>query len=377
MQLSRRSFLGNVGMGAAAAAAGLAWRGGTVDTAEAAVRALLPSAPKIVLSNNENAYGPSERVLASIREAAAMTNRYPDSQVEELAGRIATFHRVKPPEVVRGNGSGEVLRMAAEAFTGQGRKMIAASPTFELLGDYAKRYGADLVQVPLARDYAHDLDAMLARVDNSTGLVYICNPNNPTGTLTPRSDIETFLRKLPTHVHVVIDEAYHHFADSPAYVSFLDKPIADERVIVLRTFSKVYGLAGIRLGYGIAAPEVIARLERFRLADNNNMLAACCGAVALEDAAGVNAAVKRITADRAEFMKQAAARRLQVIPSQTNFAMVESGQPAQTVIDHFSRNNILIGRPFPPMQTHVRVSFGTPDEMREFWRVWDEMPRPN
>ncbi len=375
MQLSRRSFLGNVGMGAAATAAALAWRGGVVDTAEAAVRALLPDNPKILLNSNENAYGPSERVLASMREAVAFGNRYPDSQVEELTAQIAAFHRILPQQVVRGNGSGEVLRMAAEAFTGPRRKLIAASPTYELLGDYSRRHGAELVQVPLTKEYAHDLDAMLARVDSNTGLVYICNPNNPTASLTRRSDIETFLRKLPPHVHVIVDEAYHHFADSPAYTSFLDKPVADERLIVLRTFSKVYGLAGIRIGYGVGAPLVIANLARFQLADTNNMVAACCGGVALDDQTGVSAAVKRIAADRAEFMKQAQVRRLRVIPSEANFAMLECGRPAVAVIDHFQKNNILVGRPFPPMNTYLRVSFGTPDEMRAFWRVWDAMPR--
>ncbi len=375
MQLSRRSFLGNVGMGATAAAVGLAWRGGMVDTAEAAVRALLPPAPQILLCSNENAYGPSERVLESMRAAVVMGNRYPDPQVQEFTEHIAAFHHVKPEQVVRGNGSGEVLRMAAEAFTGPGKKLIAAAPTFELLGTYSQRYGGELVEVPLTKAYAHDLDAMLARTDDSVGLIYICNPNNPTASLTPRSDIETFLGKLPNHVHVVLDEAYHHFADSRDYASFLEKPVADERLIVLRTFSKVYGLAGIRIGYGVGAPAAIKQLARFQLADNNNMVAACCGSVALEDVSGTSVAIRRNVADRAEFMKQAAARGLRPIPSHANFAMMDSGRPVATVIAHFERRNILIGRAFPPMDTYVRISFGTPDEMRAFWRVWDEMPR--
>jgi histidinol-phosphate aminotransferase len=361
-------------MGATAAAVAMAWRGGVADTAEAAVRAVLPLSPQILLNSNENPYGPSERVLASMREAAAMANRYPDDQVGELTAHIAEFHKIKPEQVVRGNGSGEVLRMAAEAFTGPGKKMVAAFPTFELLGAYSRRCGGELVQVPLKSDFSHDLEAMLARVDGTTGLVYICNPNNPTASLTPRSDIEAFLRKLPAGVCVIVDEAYHHFADSPQYTSFLDKLVGDERLIVLRTFSKVYGLAGIRLGYGVAAPDVIRKLARFQLADNNNMVAACCGSVALDDAAGVSAAVKRTAADRAEFMKQAAARGLKPIPSQANFVMMESGRPVRGVIDHFRQNHVLIGRPFPPLLTHVRVSLGTPDEMKEFWRVWNTLP---
>ncbi len=374
MQLSRRSFLGNRGMGATAAAVSLAWPGPLVDAAEAAARGDLPASPLIFLNSNENAYGPSPRVLAALREAVPLCNRYPDAQADELTARIAAFHKVKPAQVVRGNGSTEVLRMAAGAFTGPGRKLLAASPTFEALGYYARRHGAELVAVPLRKDFAHDLEAMLARVDGSIGLVYLCNPNNPTASLTPRSEIEAFLRKLPAGVHVLLDEAYHHFVDAPDYRSFLDAPVGDERLIVARTFSKVYGLAGMRLGYGLSSPAVIQRLEHFQLLDNNNMVAACCGAVALEDSAGVAAAVQRNAADRAEFMKQAAARRLKPIPSQANFVMLDTGRRNTDVIQHFRKNNLLIGRPFPPMDTYVRVSLGVPDEMREFWRVWDVLP---
>ncbi len=373
MQLSRRSFLGNLGMGATAAAVSLTWSGGVVDTADAAVRELVPT-PQILLNSNENPYGPSLRVIGAMREAVVLANRYPDEEVDELTARIAAFHKVSPEQVVRGNGSGEVLRMAAEAFSGPGKKILRASPSFELLGAYARRFGGEVISVPLTRSFAHDLDAMLAKVDANTSLVYICNPNNPTASLTPRPDIEAFLRKLPAHVYILLDEAYHHFADSRDYVSFLDSPVNEPRLVVLRTFSKVYGLAGIRLGYGVGAAEVVKQLARYQLSDNNNMVAACCGATALEDAAGVATAVKRNAADRAEFMKQAAARGLKPIPSHANFIMIDSQRPVRTVIEHFRQNNILIGRPFPPLETYARVSLGVPDEMAEFWRVWDRMP---
>ncbi len=374
MQLSRRSFLGNLGMGATAAAVSVAWSGPLVDAAEAAGRGYVPASPRIFLNSNENAYGPSEKVLAAMREAVPLCNRYPDAQADELTARIAAFHKVKPEQVARGNGSTEILRMAASAFTGPGKKLLAASPTFEALGYYARRHGAELVTVPLRKDFAHDLDAMLARTDGSIGLVYLCNPNNPTASLTSHADIEAFLRKLPAGVHVLLDEAYHHFVDAPDYRSFLDAPVVNERLIVTRTFSKVYGLAGMRLGYGVSSPAVIKTLERSQLLDNNNMVAACCGATALEDTAGVAVAVRRNAADRAEFMKQAAARGLKPIPSQANFVMLETGRRNTEVIEHFRNNHVLIGRPFPPMNTYVRVSLGVPDEMREFWRAWDTLP---
>ncbi len=367
MRLSRRSFLGNVALGTAAAAA---WKITDTGLAQATQAAAAP-APLIFLNNNENAYGPSQKVLAEMRKVVGLTNRYPDQQADELTTHIAQFHKAAREQVVRGNGSGEILRMAAVAFAGPGKKIVTAVPTFELLGEYARRSGAEVVRVPLRSDYAHDLEAMLAQVDEKTGLVYICNPNNPTGSLTPRTEVEAFLRKLPAGTYVLVDEAYHHFADAPGYSSFIDAPLNDRRVIVSRTFSKVFGLAGMRLGYGIAAPETIRQLERYQLFDTNNTFAAWCGAAALEDAAGVAAAVRRNAADRAEFMKQAAARGLKPIPSQTNFVMMEAGRPATAIIQHFKEQKILIGRPFPPMDNFVRVSLGAPDEMRAFWKAWD------
>src|SRR5439155_16126808 len=153
-------------------------------------------------------------------------------------------------------------------FLGSRRGAIVAQPTFEQIRVSAERAGAGVVAVPLRLDYSHDLAAMLTRSDASTGLVYICNPNNPTGTLTPRCDLEAFIRELPETTHVLIDEAYHHYAGTSAdYASFIDRPIDDGRVIVTRTFSKVYGLAGLRIGYAIASPETVRRLTGCRLAD--------------------------------------------------------------------------------------------------------------
>src|SRR5206468_11478150 len=149
-----------------------------------------------------------------------------------------------------GCGSAEILRMAADAFLGFGKKIIVARPTFELMSDCARGAAAEVVAIPLTRDYSHDLSAMLARCDSSTGLVYICNPNNPTGTLTRRRDLEAFVRQLPEKTFVLIDEAYHHYVgESSDYASFIDRPNDDGRVIVTRSFSKIHGLAGMRVGY--------------------------------------------------------------------------------------------------------------------------------
>jgi histidinol-phosphate aminotransferase len=163
--------------------------------------------------------------------------------------------------------------------------------------------------------------------------------------------------------------------DSPEYASFLERPVEDERLLVTRTFSKVYGLAGVRMGYGVAAPQRAEALRRRRLFDSTNQVALHGALAALDDAAALRAAVERNARDRAEFQRQAAQRKVKLVPSQANFVMAHTGRPAREVIVHFRQRNILVGRPFPPMETYLRVSLGRPAEMQAFWKAWDEMPR--
>ncbi|MGC1493308.1 MAG: aminotransferase class I/II-fold pyridoxal phosphate-dependent enzyme, partial [Candidatus Acidiferrum sp.] len=207
------------------------------------------------------------------------------------------------------------------------------------------------------------------------GLIYICNPNNPTGSLTPRKELEEFVGKLPATTTVLIDEAYHHFVERGAdYSSFIDNPMHDGRVIVARTFSKVYGLAGIRVGYAVGSPEKIRALSSWRLPEGLNAVGAQSALVAYDDLDYVQMSEARNAQDRQEFFKQVAARKIEAIPSHTNFAMLQSGRPAVEVIEHFKKNDISIARLFPSMNTFVRVSFGTPPQMKEFWRMWDLLP---
>jgi len=339
-----------------------------------ASRASEPGGP-IILSRNENAYGPSQKVIASMQNSLQFANRYPDPAVSALHERIAKSHSIKPEQLVLGCGSGEILSIAASAFVGPGKHLISGLPTFEAIGRCAKTLGAEVLEIPLAKDYSHDLEAMLAKAGATTGLVYICNPNNPTGSLTSRKNLETFIRKLPATATVLIDEAYHHFVGAtPEYVSFIDNPINDGRIIVARTFSKVFGLAGIRVGYAVGAPEKIKALAARRLPEGLNAVGARSALVAYDDLDHVQMSEKRNAQDRQEFFDQAKARKIQGITSYTNFAMLQTGRPALDVIAHFKKNNVEIARLFPSMNTFVRVSFGTPPQMKEFWRVWDLLP---
>jgi histidinol-phosphate aminotransferase len=335
----------------------------------------MPADFPIRLDSNENAYGPTSRVKQAIGEAIAQAHRYPGKVRLEFLGQVAKLHGVSVDQVLIGCGSVEILQAAAHAFTGPSRTLVMPSPTFEVIGDVAEKAGAQVVRVPLAKDFAHDLPAMRTKISDGTGLVYICNPNNPTASLTPRRDLDELISKLPPQAYLIVDEAYHHFAaDSRDFASFLSRPAGNERVIVVRTFSKVHGLAGMRLGYAIASPGTIERIRPWLGFGNANIAILRGAMVALKDEEAMRFSVRRNAADRAQFMKQAQLRKLSPIPSSANFAMIDVGRPVAEVIEHFKTRDILVGRPFPPLNNHLRVSFGRPEEMKAFWRAWDQLP---
>ena len=370
--LSRRSFFKSAGVSAAVAATAsfptelLTW-------AEPQ-RATQPGGP-ILLNSNENAYGPFPSVLA-LKNPFLDANRYPDRSYDGLLERVASLHKVKSDQVLIGAGSTEVLKMAACAFTGPGKKLVMAAPTFEAIGSYGDAVKAEVVKVPLAANFSHNLEQMREAMGTSAGLFYICNPNNPTANVTPRRSLENFIRDLPPNTFVLMDEAYHDFVPVSAdYISFLQTPVDMDRVIVARTFSKIYGMAGLRLGYGVASAATMKLMSPHKLEDSANILALRAALTSLEHTDEHEMAVRRNGFDRDEFMRQAATRKLQVIPSWTNFAMMNAQRPVRTVIDHFKKNNIRIGRPFPPMETYVRISLGKPEEMKAFWQVWDRMAK--
>jgi histidinol-phosphate aminotransferase len=373
MASSRRDFLRSLGLGAAVGAAAH-WPLADVAAAAEPGRAR-KSDGFIRLDSNENVYGPSAKVASAIRASTGLVNRYPFMKYDEITERIAAFHQVKPEQVLFACGSTEILRVAACAFLGPGRQLIQAAPTFEAMEDYAKSVGSEVVAVRLDQALAHDLPGMLAHAGASTGLIYICNPNNPTASITPRPDMETFIRRLPATARVVIDEAYHDYATKSAlYTSFVDQPLDDERVIVTRTFSKVYGLAGLRLGYAVAAPKTIAEMRKFVTENSLNAIMAEVVGMALGDTAGVKEFIRRNRDDRQEFVNSAGVRMLMPIDSHTNFVMMNIQHPAEPVIEHFKMHNILIGRHFPPMDNYIRVSLGTAEDMKAFWQTWDLIP---
>lgn len=375
MQLSRRSFFRTSLSASAVAAASVAANAlpFSPEVWAEPQRANQPFGP-VLLNSNENPYGPWPSLKEVMRASLDAGHRYPDSQYEALVGKIAELHRVSAENVIMGCGSSEILRVSAEVFGGPGKSLVQAAPTFESLGHYAQTRGTNVRTVRLNDKFEHALEKMGPVAGERLGLVYICNPNNPTASITPRKAIEAYVKSLPQDTYVLIDEAYHHFAlSSPDYVSFLDRPVNDPRIIVARTFSKIYGLAGIRLGYAVAAPETAKKMRAHSSYDNVSIVAAKCGLAALNDTAGLATAIKRTETDRAEFIGQAKKRDVAMVPSQGNFVMIETGKPVRQVIDYFKTKNVMIGRPFPPLDTHARITLGTPPEMQAFWKAWDGM----
>jgi histidinol-phosphate aminotransferase len=374
MHISRRKFFCGIAVGAAAGAAASDLEE-LVQAAPGSRSSASPSEKTIRLDMNVNPDGPSPRVLKVIRENPEMVNKYPDGEYGPLVEQIARFHKVRPGQVTIGDGSREILRMAANAYLPGGKKLVLASPTFEPMAGFAKQTEAEVAPVPLNKRFAHDLDAMLHQTTAPAALVYICNPNNPTGSLTPRKDIEDFLKKLPPNVMVLIDEAYHEYVGpSSDYASFIDHPVDDKRVIVVRTFSKIYGLAGLRLGYAVSSEEVSLKLSSLRLERGVNILGVLAAAAALDDSDYVRLSFKKNADARQEFYNQTNVRMLRQVDSLTNFVFMKTGLPSSQVIEHFRRNNIILGPLVPQMDRYVRVTVGTREDMREFWRVWELRP---
>jgi histidinol-phosphate aminotransferase len=359
--LSRRQFASTL------AGAGLGL--GRPSTAEAS---LPPGAPEdaIQLNSNENPYGPSPRALEALTRAQVSAARYPDALDRRLTEAIAAAHGVTPEQVVLGCGSGEVLQMAAMAFVRPDRPLVACETTFEAVLGYARVAGGDAIKLPLTADFRHDLPRMLAACDARTGLVYVCNPNNPTATLVTRDELALFLERVPRTATVLVDEAYHHFVEDKAYASAFEWLPRLPNLLVVRTFSKVHGLAGLRLGYGVGSKETIAATRAHAAFDNANQggLAAALASFPDEEHIARQRTLNREARDWLYRELDKDGRRY--IPSHANFLMIEVGGDVAPVIEAFRQRRILVGRRFATMPGWLRVSVGTPSEMRAFMEAF-------
>ncbi|MGH9420253.1 MAG: pyridoxal phosphate-dependent aminotransferase, partial [Thermoanaerobaculia bacterium] len=292
MNLSRRAFARLAGAGVAAATLP------PLALVKPLRAATSPKSEIIRISSNENPYGPSSAALDAMKDAFSKAWRYPDETQDELIDTIAKSHSVAHGQVLLGDGSSEILKLAAVSFTGSSRKIVVASPTFEAIGNYARIAGAEVVGVPLDAAYGHDV-AKMGGVAGA-GLIYICNPNNPTGSITPRAAVRGLLTSAPASAAILVDEAYHHYASSSDYESVIPLIASRPNLIVARTFSKIYGMAGLRCGYAISSPETIKMLSAQQAWDSMNIMALSAARASLADPNHVAEGVKRNSATKAK-----------------------------------------------------------------------------
>ena len=321
----------------------------------------LPAADFIKLASNENPLGPSPAALAAMEQALHSLHLYPDGNAFYLKRRLAEKLGVEPANLVLGNGSNEIIEFIGHALMAPGTDVIASEYCFAVYPIVTRLFGANFITVP-AHEYGHDLPAMLRAITPNTRVVFVANPNNPTGTLASASDLMRLIHEIPPHVLIAMDEAYVEFLDEPCDLLPLIRGGRMPNLLLMRTFSKIYGLAGLRLGYGIGHPDLIAALEKIRQPFNINALIQAGALAALGD----NEHIERTCHNNAEGLRlfEAAFRQLKLrfVPSSANFILVHVGD-GQRVFNELQKRGV-ITRPMAgyKLPEWIRISVGTPAE---------------
>lgn len=343
-----------------------------LTTASAALNALRPGAnpapppskSPAKLSSNENPYGPGPRARAAIAAAMDRYSRYNFDSYQALLGALAQAEGVNKESIVVGAGSGELLHMVALEFM-QRNNLVCAWPTYGQLMSYAEKLGGRVVKVPLDREHRHDLAALAAARNRKTAVIYVCNPNNPTGTVVAGKPLREFCRTMSRTALVVVDEAYVELAAPGATESMVDLARAGANVLILRTFSKLHGLAGLRVGYGVGPPEIIRRLRGVQMTYPNTP--GLEGARAsLGDRNFLAMARQAIVTDRARMVAACRQLRLEVAEPHGNFIFFDTRRPAREFASAMLTQGVEVGRPFEPYLNWSRVSVGTTAETDRF-----------
>jgi histidinol-phosphate/aromatic aminotransferase/cobyric acid decarboxylase-like protein len=367
---SRRSFLQ---LGAVAPAVLTSGILGESFFAASARGASLPRGPfpkdAVIIDANENPLGPCSVAREAIAEITGDSGRYSFWLTEDLGKRFAEQQGLKPEYVRAFPGSGEPLHFSVLAFTSTSRSYVTADPGYEAGMHAAKISGARVVKTPLSSSYAHDVKAMLGAAPDA-GLFYVCTPNNPTGTLTPHADIEYLVEHKPKGSIVLVDEAYIHFSDA---ITALDLVKADKDVIVLRTFSKIYGMAGLRCGLAIGRPDLVAKILSFSGWNSLPVTAVAAALTSLDDKTVVPERKRINAAVRSETFAWLDRNGHSYVPSVSNCFMLDTKRPAKEVIEAMAARNVFIGRAWPAWPTHVRITVGTKPEMEKFQAAFQEV----
>ncbi|MGH9415121.1 MAG: pyridoxal phosphate-dependent aminotransferase [Terriglobales bacterium] len=363
MTFNRREF--GKSLGAAVGASVLLPELATTAAAAAAPR-LHPAASPIKLDSNENPYGPSPAAVAAITGCESIACRYPGANDRALVERLASYYQLPASQILLGCGSTEILCIADRAFLGEGKSAIAAEPTFETVLSLAHAMQANPIKVAVRADQRDDLAAMRAAVTASTGLVYVCNPNNPTGTIVSLQELKGFLDAVPSSVPVLVDEAYYDFVTDSSYGTVVPWIERYPNLIVARTFSKVYGMAGLRLGYALGSRQIIARLRAHKLPINANAAALAAALASFGDAAHVADQRRKMIVTRDWLVGELKHDHRAYVPSHANFMMVQMGTDVAPIIRAFRERGILVGRKFPSLPTWMRITIGKPQEMQAY-----------
>ena len=321
--------------------------------------------PIIRLSSNENPYGPSKRVQERIKDSFVHGCRYPYAYSDDLAAILAKKHGVAPESIIVTGGSTEGLKIAGLTFASNGGEIISGEPTFLAMMDYAKQWGATINWVPVGADKGYDLDEIEKRISSKTKLVFLCNPNNPTGTLVSADKLVDFCASASKKTIVFSDEAYYDFIETPNYPSMVDAVKRGDDVIVSKTFSKLYGLAGLRVGYLIAKPELAAKIRK-NIVAMSNVLAIEAAKEALEDEAFYQFSLAQNREAKSRIYTLLDHLKLEYVPSHTNFVFFHSQKDIRTLGPMMLEKGVRIGRPFPPFYDWCRISTGTLEEVDVF-----------
>jgi histidinol-phosphate aminotransferase len=321
----------------------------------------LPADSIIKVASNENPFGPSPLALAAIQKVLTNLNLYPDGNAFYLKQKLAAKLGVEPAHLILGNGSNEIIEFVSHALLAPGDDVVVSQFCFAIYPIVAKMFGANVISVP-AKDYGHDLPAMLKAITPKTRIVFVANPNNPTGTLAPREEVIQFVNDVPDEVLLVMDEAYIEFLDDAVDLVPLIRLGVRKNLILMRTFSKIYGLAGLRIGYGIGNPEFISALEKTRQPFNINSLAQAAALAALDDDEHVRKTRANNFAGLEFFRRAFRDLKLEFVPSFANFILVRVGE-GQKVFDAMQKHGVIV-RPMGGYQLPewIRLSVGTPQE---------------
>lgn len=326
----------------------------------------------IKLASNENPFGSSEQAKLAIQNELANISIYPDGGSVQLTAAVADYLQVNPNQIIFGAGSDEVILMLARAYLSPGDETIMADETFPQYKHNAEIEGAAVIEVPL-KEGTHDLPAILAKVTDQTKIIWICNPNNPSGTIVRQDELAAFVREVPKHVIIALDEAYYEYVTDEAYPDSLALLRSNNNVIVLRTFSKIYGLASLRIGYGVGHPDVIRSINQVREPFNTTRFAQAAAEAAIKDLDFMNSCKQRNAEGRTYLAEQFDRLGLHHFEAHGNFVMFDAKLPSQQAFEGLLRRGIISRARWQYYPTHIRITVGSQEQNEAFIKALEEV----